>query len=98
MRMRIRETSAGRVVVIKTGKRFDISSHLLFSEACHLADDPTTTNIVIDLGNTRHLHDFGLALLLMLYQHTANLKHGISLINCSSKLKGQLASAQLQLH
>jgi anti-anti-sigma factor len=98
MKMQIEKTPNGNVVVIKIGKRFDISSHHLFSEACHLADDPTTTNIVVDLSKTRHLHDFGLALLLMLNSHAAALNRRISLINCHPKIMGQLNNAHIQAH
>lgn len=95
MKIKITETPEGNVVLIKIGKRFDISSHHLFSEACHLADDPTTSNIVVDLSKTRYLHDFGLALLLMLNRHAAALNHNISLINCHPEIEGRLSNAHL---
>ena len=45
--------------------------------------------IVIDLAQTRWLHESGLALLMMLHDRAWCLRDGIELVNCSAPLRAR---------
>ena len=82
-------------VFIHLGKRFDISSHSLFSVVCSLMRARREHRIVVDFRDTRALFDSGLGVLLMLHNLIKPAAHKIRLVNCSGSLRKRLDHANL---
>jgi anti-anti-sigma regulatory factor len=74
------------IVFIRIGRHFDFRLRDQFLRACRTAQLARARKIVIDLAQTRRLHESGLALLMMLHDRAWCLRDGIELVNCSAPL------------
>ena len=80
-------------IVIRTGRRFDISSTMLFRRAIKAIHALSPRIVVIDMTRTEHLFDSGLALLLMLKRETHQLRYRIHFIHGDPQIADRLVDA-----
>ena len=80
-------------IVIRTGRRFDISSTMLFRRAIKAIHALSPRIVVIDMTRTEHLFDSGLALLLMLQRETHQLRYRIHFIHGNPQIFDRLLDA-----
>ena len=80
-------------IVIRTGRRFDISSTLLFRRAIKAIHALSPRIVVIDMTRTEYLFDSGLALLLMLKRETHQLRYRIHFIHGDPLIADRLVDA-----
>ena len=89
MDTRTRPGSDVDIVFIRIGRHFDFRLRDQFLRACRRAQLARARKIVIDLAQTRWLHESGLALLMMLHDRAWCLRDGIELVNCSAPLRAR---------
>jgi anti-anti-sigma regulatory factor len=77
------------ILFIRVGPHFDFRLCDQFLRASRRAQRRRARKIVIDLAQTRRLHESGLALLMMLHDRAWCLRDGIELINCSAPLRAR---------
>ncbi len=95
MKLATVNTSDGRVVLIETDKRLDLSVHGVFVQACKLAEYPNLRGIEVNLGKTRLILDSGLAMLLMMRDHMSQFGRYIKLYNCSPEIRNRLLKSRV---
>ena len=97
MRLSVRQTESGPVVVIQVGERLDVSRTRLLVQAAERAAQSMVSRVVIDFDGTVRLFDSGLAILRLLQQRLG-AQHRRSddrlwTINCSEALHLRLRDA-----
>jgi len=80
---------------VPIGERLDISVNRKMVRARKMVKGITVDRLVIDLAETRHVYDSGLALLLLLHQHAGELKDHIHLINCRPRVRKRLTGSPI---
>ena len=80
-------------LIIRIGRRLDISSTMQFKQAIKAVRDQALKVIVIDLMDTEHLFDSGLALLMLLQVEVRDHIHRFYLINGNSKIVDRLSTS-----
>lgn len=80
-------------LVIRIGRRLDISSTMQFKHALNTIHHQAPKIVVIDLADTEHLFDSGLALLMLLLRGVKNRKHRFYLINGNSQIVDRLSTS-----
>jgi anti-anti-sigma regulatory factor len=80
---------------IRTGESLDFSTCGMVTHVCNLAKHPQIRYVVIDLGNTKHIRDSGLAMLILLRQRIRKLVWQITIVNCKPELKNRLSVSSL---
>jgi anti-anti-sigma regulatory factor len=80
---------------IRTGESLDLSACDVVTRVCNLARYPQIHFVVIDLGNTKHIRDSGLAMLLLLGQRARKLVRRITIVNCRPEVKNRLLVSSL---
>jgi len=79
------------VVTLHIGELLDFNVLNTFDKIRKLAVCSELQKIVIDLSQTRHIFDSGLAMLLFLSNKTGGLNIKIILINCSQEILNRLS-------
>lgn len=82
-----------RGLIIRIGRRLDISSTMQFNQAIKAIRDQALKVIVIDLIDTEYLFDSGLALLMLLQMEASDHTHRFYLINGNSKIIDRLSTS-----
>lgn len=82
--------SQRKSLLIRIDKRFDISSTRQILRAIRTIRSNSLEKVVIDLNATQHLHDSGMALLLLMHQQAGRLRGRIYLINCCPEIRDRL--------
>lgn len=95
MKLATINTSDGRVILIETDRRLDLSVHGVFVQACKLAEYPNLRGIEVNLGKTRKILDSGLAMLLMMRDHIGHFGHNIKLYNCTPEIRSRLLESRV---
>lgn len=90
--------AASSVFTIEIDERLDLRFHRAFAHACELAEGARAGAIEIDLANTRHVRDSGLAMLLMLHRRAGRLRNHIRLVNCRPEVRSRLFKSGLGDH
>ena len=84
-----------RGIVVRTGKRFDISCTMLINRAIKAIQSITPKMVVIDLTDTEQLFDSGLALLMLLQQEAVELRKRIYIINGNQEIVDKLIDSSI---
>lgn len=82
-------------LTVKIGTHFDISSSRFFNQMIKSIRSISPKILVIDLIETQHLFDSGLALLMLLQQQAFELENRIYLINGNSKIVDALSASSV---
>jgi len=80
---------------VPIGERLDISVSGKVVRVRRMIEGVAVDRLVIDLAETRHVYDSGLALLLLLHQHAGELKDHIHLINCGPRVRKRLTGSPI---
>jgi anti-anti-sigma regulatory factor len=80
---------------IRTGKSLDLRALSMVTRVCNLVKHPQIRYVVIDLKNTRHIRDSGLAMLMLLRQRIGKMVRHITIVNCRPELKERLSVRSL---
>ena len=98
MKLAAINSSEGRVILIETDQRLDLSVHGVFVQACRLAEYPDLRGIEVNLGKTRQILDSGLAMLLMLRDRVGHFARYIKLYNCSPEIRNRLLESRAMIN
>lgn len=79
----------GNTITIKTGNKFDYSSHTEF-RACYADSNNRGTHYVIDMHNTDYMDSSALGMMLLLREHVGEDRSKVSITNCNEEIKNIL--------
>lgn len=82
-------------ISIRAGESLDLSACDVVTRVCNLAKHPHIRFVVIDLENTKHIRDSGLAILILLRQRARKLVRQITIVNCRSEVKSRIFASSL---
>ena len=85
----------GDTINIRMGKSLDLRALGMVTRVCNLVKYPQVRYVVIDLRNTRHIRDSGLAMLILLRQRIGKMVRHITIVNCRPELKNRLSVGSL---
>ena len=80
------------IIRIDVGENFDSRLRDHFIQAGYDTRTSSVSKIIIDLADTSHVDESGLALLMMLHDRALHLQEGIEVINCSPSVRKRLDS------
>lgn len=86
MPVSVHKSSDGKIITVKTGDKFDYSSHSEF-RASYGNEKDNGTSYVIDMRNTSYMDSSALGMLLLLREHVGNDRNKISIINCNEEIR-----------
>lgn len=86
MAVTVHKSSDGKTITVKTGDKFDYSSHSEF-RASYGSEKDSGISYIIDMRSTAYMDSSALGMLLLLREHVGNERNKISIINCNEEIK-----------
>ena len=83
--MSITSSNVDNTVRIRTGERFDYSSHNEFRNTYKDAD--ANSEFVIDMSSTSYMDSSALGMMLLLREHAGSESANISITGCNDEIK-----------
>ena len=87
-----------RDLLLRLGPALDVTACVPITRAARRLRTGAVDRVVLDLAQTRHLRDFGLALLVLLHAHGGAAAERVVLLHCSGVVRRRIEEAGMYDH